>query len=171
MGRPELTVSLSRRQFLRRMGALGLTTTAMLAVACQPASTPAAPQAKEGAAPAGAKAPAKGGPPSGELRVWISGGPELETAMQKILQEYTADKPDLKLILENFPFNQYFQKLTTAFAGGGAPDVMWLSVWAGEFAKRGAVVPLDQYMTKEYADDVFPVAFKECDWNGKRWAV
>ena len=163
--------SLSRRQFLRRAGVLGLTASALLTVACQPTTTtPAAPAAKE-SAPAAAQAPAKAGAASGELRLWISGGPELETAMQKILQEYTADKPNLKVVLENFPFNQYFQKLTTSFAGGGAPDVMWLSVWAGEFAKRGAIVPLDQYMTKEYTDDVFPVAFKECDWNGKRWAV
>ena len=91
--------------------------------------------------------------------------------MQKIFKEYTADKPNLKITLENYPFAQYFQKLTTAFAGGGAPDVMWLSVWTGEFAKRGAILPLDQYMTKEYTDDVLPIAFKECDWNGKRWAV
>lgn len=161
--------SVSRRTFLRRAGAFSLATTALLA-ACQPSAAPA-PTAVKDAAPVAAKAPAKAGPPSGELKVWISGGPELEAAMQKILGEYTADKPNLKLTLENFPFAQYFQKLTTSFAGGGAPDVMWLSVWAGEFAKRGALVPLDQYMTKEYTDDVFPVAFKECDWNGKRWAV
>jgi ABC-type glycerol-3-phosphate transport system substrate-binding protein len=164
-------MSLSRRQFLRRAGLLGLTASALLTVACQPTTaTPAAPAAKD-SAPAAAQAPAKAGAASGELRLWISGGPELEAAMQKILQEYTADKPNLKVVLENFPFAQYFQKLTTSFAGGGAPDVMWLSVWAGEFAKRGAIAPLDQYMSKEYTDDVLPIAFKECDWNGKRWAV
>ncbi|MCC6174251.1 MAG: ABC transporter substrate-binding protein [Chloroflexi bacterium] len=166
---------LSRRQFLRYGGALALTATAALSAACQStATTPAAPQAKSGAPAkeaAAAKAPAQGGPPSGNLRFWISGGPELETAMKKIFQEYTTDKPNLTITLENFPFTQYFQKLTTAFAGGDAPDMMWLSVWTVEFAKRGAIVPLDQYMTSEYTDDVLPIAFKECDWNGKRWAV
>lgn len=159
----------SRRQFLRSAGALALTAAGLMAVACQ-GTTTSSPAASKDAGTA-AKAPAKSGPPSGDLKLWISGGPELETAMNKILQEYTSDKPNLKITVENFPFNQYFQKLTTSFAGGGAPDMMWLSVWTGEFAKRGAIIPLDSYLTKEYTEDVFPIAFKECDWNGKRWAV
>ena len=174
MKRADPTSILTRRQLLWRLGALGVTATAALTAACQQ-GTPAAPAggAQAGGAPAGGaqKAPAKPASASGELKVWMSGAPELEQALTKILQEYKADKPNLTLTVENFPFNQYSQKLTTSFAGGTGPDVYWIDVRAVEFAKRGALLPLDPFVSKEYTDDLFPVTLEAGEWNGKRYAV
>jgi multiple sugar transport system substrate-binding protein len=44
-------------------------------------------------------------------------------------------------------------------------------VRTAEYAKRGALVPLDKYVTTEWTSDVFPVALQEGMWNGKRYAV
>jgi fructooligosaccharide transport system substrate-binding protein len=132
---------------------------ALLLAACSPPA-PAAP-----AAPGG-------GPASPvQLKVWIAGTPELDAAMDKILKQFQAENPNVSITLEDFPFAQYFQKLSTAFAGGTGPDVYWIDVRTAEFAKRGALLPLDKYVTDEWTADVFPVALKEGQWNGKRYAV
>lgn len=143
----------------------GLALTVVIGVACSPAGpiTPAASPATSGAA-------AGGGAPI-QLKVWISGTPELDTAMNKILQQFQADNPNVTVTLEDFPFAQYFEKLTTALAGGSGPDVFWIDVRTAEFAKRGALLPLDTYVNSDWLSDVTPVALKEGEWNGKRYSV
>ena len=132
---------------------------AVVTAACSPAG-PATPAA----------APASGGSPV-QLKLWISGTPELDTAMNKILQQFQAENPNVTVTLEDFPFAQYYEKLTTAFAGGSGPDVYWIDIRTAEFAKRGALLPLDKYVTDEWTSDVIPVALQEGEWNGKRYSV
>jgi ABC-type glycerol-3-phosphate transport system substrate-binding protein len=119
--------------------------------------------------PAAPGRPASTGPQ--QLKVWIAGSPELDAATDKILKQFQADNPNVTVTLESFPFAQYFQKLTTSFAGGSGPDVLWIDVRTAEFAKRGALLELDKYVNDEWTSDVFPVALKEGMYNGKRYAV
>jgi fructooligosaccharide transport system substrate-binding protein len=132
----------------------------MVVAACTPAA-PATPASSGGAA---SSAPVT-------LKVWIAGSPELDAATDKILKEFQTENPNVTITFESFPFAQYFQKMTTAFAGGSGPDVFWIDVRTAEFAKRGALLPLDKYVTDEWVADVFPVALKEGMYNGKRYAV
>jgi fructooligosaccharide transport system substrate-binding protein len=120
--------------------------------------------------PTGPATPATSGSPV-QLKLWISGTPELDAAMNKILQQFQAENPNVTVTLEDFPFAQYYEKLTTAFAGGSGPDVYWIDVRTAEFAKRGALLPLDKYVTPDWTADVIPVALKEGEWNGKRYSV
>ena len=92
--------------------------------------------------PGPVSAPAGSGSPV-QLKLWISGTPELDAAMNKIIQQFQAENPNVTVSLEDFPFAQYYEKLTTAFAGGSGPDVYWIDVRTAEFAKRGALLPLD----------------------------
>jgi len=134
----------------------------LLGAACSPPG-PTAPAASGGAAaPAGAPT---------QLKVWISGTPELDTAMNKILSQFQAENPGVSATLEDYPFAQYYEKLTTAFAGGSGPDVYWIDIRTAEFAKRGALLPLDKYVSDDWTSDVLPVALKEGMWNGKRYSV
>jgi ABC-type glycerol-3-phosphate transport system substrate-binding protein len=91
--------------------------------------------------------------------------------MNKIIQQFQTENPGVTVSLEDFPFAQYYEKLTTAFAGGSGPDVYWIDVRTAEFAKRGALLPLDKYVTDDWLSDVIPVALKEGEWNGKRYSV
>jgi fructooligosaccharide transport system substrate-binding protein len=136
-----------------------VTALVVLTAACSPAG-PATPAA----------APPSGGSPV-QLKLWISGTPELDTAMNKILQQFQTENPNVTVTLEDFPFAQYYEKLTTAFAGGSGPDVYWIDIRTAEFAKRGALLPLDKYVTDEWKSDVIAVALQEGEWNGKRYSV
>jgi ABC-type glycerol-3-phosphate transport system substrate-binding protein len=107
----------------------------------------------------------------GELRVWTSGSPEVEVAFDKLMADYNKKQPNVKVIHESFPYEQYFQKITTSAAGGGAPDIFWMDINTAGFAKRGIMLDLGKYVSKEYLADAFPTALKEGEWNGARWAL
>jgi fructooligosaccharide transport system substrate-binding protein len=107
----------------------------------------------------------------GELRVWTSGSPEVEVAFDKLMGDYMKARPNVKIIHESAPYEQYFQKITTAAAGGGAPDVFWIDINTAGFAKRGLLLQLDKLVSKAYIEDAFPIALQEGTWNGARWSV
>ena len=107
----------------------------------------------------------------GELRVWTSGSPEVEVAFDKLMGDYKTKQPNIKIIHESYPYEQYFQKITTSVAGGGAPDVFWIDINTAGFAKRGLLLQLDKFVSKAYIEDAFPIALQEGQWNGARWSV
>ena len=107
----------------------------------------------------------------GELRVWTSGSPEVEVAFDKLVGDYMKARPNVKIIHESAPYEQYFTKITTAAAGGGAPDVFWIDINTAGFAKRGLLMQLDKFVSKAYVEDAFPIALQEGMWNNARWSV
>ena len=96
----------------------------------------------------------------GELRVWTSGSPEVEVAFDKLMGDYMKARPNVKIIHESAPYEQYFQKITTAVAGGGGPDVFWIDINTAGFAKRGILLRLDKFVSKAYVEDAFPIALQ-----------
>jgi multiple sugar transport system substrate-binding protein len=70
--------------------------------------------------------------------------------------DFVAKNPNVKLVVEEVPWADYFQKLLTQTAGGNAPDVMWVgSLWIPQFWAKGVVRNLDPYVD---ASDDFDVA-------------
>src|SRR5437879_4114619 len=55
-------------------------------------------------APAASGAATSGSPI--QLKVWIAGTPELDTAMDKILKQFQADNPNVTVTLEDFPLDR-----------------------------------------------------------------
>src|SRR5207247_10658986 len=83
------------------------------------------------------------------LRFWMSADPALEAAMDALLQEYAKANPTIAVQRDAFPFNEYHQKLATAFAAGEPPHAFRLGVrtaclraegspWGGEREPRSA---------------------------------
>src|SRR5688572_17494992 len=56
------------------------------------------------------------------LKFWMSADPALEVAMDALLKGYMQANPNVTVQRDAFPFNEYHQKLTTAFAAGDPPD-------------------------------------------------
>ncbi len=105
------------------------------------------------------------------LKYWMTQDNLLVPAMQSIVNEFQTAHPTIKVQLEAFPFAEYFQKISTAFAGGSAPDVFWMDVRTASFAQQGALLDLGQYVTKENRDDYLPVAWKEPTYQDKTYGV
>lgn len=77
-----------------------------------------------------------------ELRFWVMGY-EGEIVAQ-LLPEFERQHPGIKVRLQQMPVLSAHEKLLTAYAGDGLPDVTPLgNTWIPEFAELNALEPLD----------------------------
>lgn len=105
------------------------------------------------------------------LRFWMQHDNLLLAAMQDLVVAFAEAHPSIKVQLEAFPFAEYHQKISVAFAGGDAPDVFWMDVRIASFAEQGALLPLDEFITPENRDDYLASAWKEAMYEGKTYGV
>lgn len=96
----------------------------------------------------------------------------------KILTEtiasITAKEPDLKIRVENIPYNDYQDKITVEMAAGDAPDV--IGVEASRFSDlymRGAFEDLTPYIERDKMDlkGFFPTILARFSPDGKCYAI
>ncbi|MBI2942158.1 MAG: sugar ABC transporter substrate-binding protein [Chloroflexi bacterium] len=155
MQNPRLT---NRRQFLRT-AALGVTGTAILAACAPAAPTPTAVPAaapkeapKPAAPPPAAPSPAPK-PKQVELRFAVAYDPTALDFVKKGVTMVEAKFPQLKIKVENTPWADYWQKLTTDVAGGNAPDtILMVTMYAQEWLVKNVLLDLDPYIRAEKFD-------------------
>jgi len=136
----------------------------LLGTAC---AAPAAPAATT--APPATAVPAPAAQVS--LRFWMQQDNLLQAAMTDLITAFQQAHPNIKVQLEAFPFADYHQKVTTAIAGGDAPDVFWMDIRTASFAQQGALLALDQYITPQNRSDYLPAAWAEAMYQGKTYGV
>ena len=105
------------------------------------------------------------------LRFWMSADPALEAAMDALLQEYAKANPTIAVQRDAFPFNEYHQKLATAFAAGEPPDAFWMDVRTAAFAAQGSLLVLERYLTPQNKEDIIASGLIEPVWKGRLYGV
>lgn len=102
------------------------------------------------------------GEASGELRVvhnWT--GPEGE-AFQAVIEGFEADHPDVKVELEQVPFEQTQSLLTQQFVQGGAPDVaVGLPGIVRNFAEQNLLLNLDEQWDTWVSDGEYTESLRD----------
>jgi multiple sugar transport system substrate-binding protein len=74
---------------------------------------------------------------------WVGGSPQFK----KFAKDFHALHPNITIQFQNVPAERATDKLTTEVAGGNAPDTAYMDSSAvTDFASRGALVNLDQYI-------------------------
>ncbi len=81
-----------------------------------------------------------------ELRMTWWGGQERHDRTLEVIEMYEAKNPNVKIVAEYSGFDGYFDKLTTQFAAGNAPDIIQYGGNLNDFVARGVVLPLDEYV-------------------------
>lgn len=105
------------------------------------------------------------------LRFWMSADPALEAAMDELLQGYMKATPNVTVQRDAFPFNEYHQKLATAFAAGDPPDVFWMDVRTAAFASQGSLLALEKSLTPQNKADIVASGLIEPVWKGRLYGV
>jgi fructooligosaccharide transport system substrate-binding protein len=140
--------------------------------AVQPAAVPTPAQSNQQGGSEATKAAEPASPGQQiTVRFWMQQDNLLVSAMQDLINSFQEAHPNIKIQLDSFPFNEYHQKVSTAFAGNDAPDVFWMDVRVASFAQQGVMMPLDDRITKENHDDYLPAAWIETMYDGKTYGV
>ncbi len=112
--------------------------------------------------------------PSGEqvtIRFWMQQDNRLTTAMEGLIASFEEAYPNIDVQLDSFPFAEYHQKISTAFAGNDAPDAFWMDVRTASLAEQGALMPLDDYITEENRNDYLASTWLEPTYEGVTYGV
>src|SRR3954447_18349228 len=91
---------------------------------------------------------------------WVGGS----ALVQKLARQFHQIHPNITVKFQDVPAEEMQTKLTTQIAGGNPPDAAYVDTGAsGAFAPRGAILNLEDYISKSKAvskDDYVP-AFKD----------
>ena len=76
-----------------------------------------------------------------------------QVGYQQSINEFEKLHPDIKVDIENVPYNSYQQKITAEFITGGAPDLFWVNTpWLGSFIKNGIMTNLTPLIQRDHVD-------------------
>lgn len=88
-----------------------------------------------------------------EVRVSWWGGDTRHEKYRQMLDHYEELNPGIKIIREFSGFDGYFDKLTVQAASGNMPDVVHMHLTkVADYASRGALLPLDEYVESGIID-------------------
>ena len=103
-------------------------------------------------------------------------GQTIEVEMVKgFIADFEKENPNIKVEIDVIPWDQYSNKLFTAFAGGVAPDVIRAGVeWIPSFITKGIYEPLDEYITGPDgidASDIYATLWSATRYQGKTYLI
>lgn len=109
-----------------------------------------------------------GGPVT--ITYWNTMNPEESKTLEGIIKDFEAQNKDIKVKVENIPFDGAQNKFKTAAQAGKGPDVLRSEIaWTPEFASLGLLEPLDNYFKDQ--NDYIDIALKYSKWNNQTWSV
>ncbi len=91
------------------------------------------------------------------LKFWAAQNQSFNEADQKVIDKFMAQNPNIEIIFETFPYDQFIQTLQTAMTAGTEADVIELfGTWTCSYAAGGRLqeVPAD-VMTYSQAQEIF----------------
>ncbi len=148
---------ISRRDFLRRAGKVGLA----LGAAGSLGSLTACGGSQETEEPA-----PKGTKVSGDLTYVYFGGAEQRKLWQSIVDLFQEEYPDVRVKANGIAadsWSAFFDTVSVRIAGGQVPDVVRVATEGQRlFASRGVAMPIDEYIERDkdyiqgYYDDISP---------------
>ncbi|WP_038325196.1 extracellular solute-binding protein [Caproiciproducens sp. R1] len=107
------------------------------------------------------------------ITLWSHIDENWNPAQDKMIADFEAANPDIKVVRESFPYDEFESKTQTSLLSkeGGADVYQLWGGWAIDYAKTGAFSPVpDTYMEKVKADSYEPV-IGSFGYNGKYYGV
>ena len=103
-----------------------------------------------------------------------SGSGDNEQYLQQMVDNYMKENPNVTIDLQTYGYDDYFTQMTAKVAGGQAPDVFELDYQNFvSYAKKGALMPLDDILTKDGIDTSIynDMALKAFSADGVQYGV
>lgn len=107
------------------------------------------------------------------ITYWQYTFPSKVTEIKNLIQKFEAQNPNIKVVAQDFPYDQYNQKVTAAMHAGKGPDVLNLYYgWLPQYVKQGYLQPIPQDLmsTSEIESHYVPM-IQASKMNGKYYTL
>ncbi|WP_072732171.1 ABC transporter substrate-binding protein [Paenibacillus sp. NAIST15-1] len=102
----------------------------------------------------------------------ISLQPTFNDYFNKLIADYEAKNPNVKIDWKDYPYDAVLNKLMTNIAGGNAPDVVNLNTeLANQMGTKDALVDFNQELTADQKAAYFQGIYSSTEMNGKAFAL
>jgi multiple sugar transport system substrate-binding protein len=103
---------------------------------------------------------------------WASAEQSTRENIEKVIADFEASHPNVKIENIAIPFDQVRQQLITMSAGGNPPDIAQLSgPWAQELGPLGVLRDLNEFITPAELADHFEGGLQAGTYDGKLYAI
>ncbi len=97
-----------------------------------------------------------------------------QVGYKQSIAQFMQQHPNIHVTIEQTPWDQYWQKLSTEFAAGNAPDVFWdhLAYYPG-FVQQGQLMNLSPLIQQDKIDmaQYYPQLVQEWTYNGNVYGL
>ncbi len=96
-----------------------------------------------------------------ELTFWVHSNPVFVAAAENDASSFQEMEPNVKIIIEKFPYQQLVDKITPAYIAGTPPDALEAPMFAVNFQMRTGQlvsVPTWVFTQKEFQEEFYPAA-------------
>jgi len=98
--------------------------------------------------------------------------PFLNQALIDFGKAFEQSHPGVAVQIQSFPFEDYFQKINTSYAGNEAPDVFFVDFpEIASYVYRKMILSLDGMISKADLDDYFPGPRGDMTYQGHVWTL
>jgi multiple sugar transport system substrate-binding protein len=107
------------------------------------------------------------------LTYWQYTFPAKVTEIKSLIQKFESENPNIKVVAQDFPYDQYNQKVAAAMHAGKGPDVMNLYYgWLPQYVKQGYLQPIPQdLMSTSSIESHFIPMIQASKMNGKYYTL
>ncbi len=106
------------------------------------------------------------------ITVWTFFGGGEGYIVTELIKKFNAENPTIEVIEQVVEWEQLYSKLTTAIAAGDPPDVSVMHLaMIPDYASRGALTALDNYVSKDLLNDYVPEIIAKAKYGGKLYAI
>ncbi len=97
---------------------------------------------------------------------WRATDPVFEEIINREIAAFEKDHPNVKVVYNTFPGEEYTRKLSLAVAGGSAPLIAEAdSSYIPQYADLGLAISMNDYANPDYIEDLIPGAYGSVVWK------
>ncbi|MCL4439371.1 MAG: sugar ABC transporter substrate-binding protein [Firmicutes bacterium] len=103
---------------------------------------------------------------------WATAEEATKNQVLEVIKAFETENPNIKVKNVAIPFTEIQNQLTIMTTGGNAPDIAQVPGDVGvSLAAMGALEPVDNLLSKEYASDVGKSYYNIGDYQGKHYLI
>ncbi|MFC4619389.1 extracellular solute-binding protein [Camelliibacillus cellulosilyticus] len=107
------------------------------------------------------------------ITYWQYTFPEKVTEIKSLIKKFEKDNPNIKVVAQDFPYDQYNQKIAAAMHAGKGPDIMNLFYgWLPQYEQEGYIQPIPKdFMSTKDIDDYYIPMIQSSKIDGKYYGL
>lgn len=111
----------------------------------------------------------EGDPDKTTITYWQYTFPSKVEEIDKLIEKFEKENPDIEVIAQDFPHDQYQQKIFAAMEADKGPDIMNIYYgWVPEYVDKEYIQPIrEEFMSKEEIEDYYVDTIQPNETDGK----